>query len=83
LVEGRRGTNGRSGKKAVIKVLLWRDDRAEEVAFRADEPMMDLLRRLGIRIDGALVMRAGRPVPLDDPVLEGDELTVIDVQSGG
>ncbi len=66
-----------------IMVRFWRDDRVQVVDQVPGELMMDLLKRLGVRLDGALVMRKGTPVPLDDPVLTRDVLTVIDVQSGG
>ena len=75
--------DGQTPQKGMIRLRFWREDRVEVVEQVPGEIMMDLLKRLGLRIDGALIMRGGTPVPLDDPVLERDVLTVIDVQSGG
>jgi sulfur carrier protein ThiS len=75
--------DGGAPEEGSIRVHFWRDERVEVVDEVPGESMMDLLKRLGVRIDGALVMRKGSPVPLDDPVLTKDVLTVIDVQSGG
>ena len=43
----------------------------------------DLVRGLGLPTVACLVLRAGRPVPIDEPLEEGDDLEVVYVASGG
>jgi sulfur carrier protein ThiS len=43
----------------------------------------DLVRDLGMPAAASLVLRNGRPIPIDEPLADGDELEVIYVASGG
>jgi sulfur carrier protein ThiS len=44
---------------------------------------MDLVRGMGLPTAACLVLRSGKPVPIDEPLEDGDELEVIYVASGG
>lgn len=43
----------------------------------------DLVRRLGLPTAACLVLRGGVPIPIDEPLADGDELEVVYVASGG
>ena len=43
----------------------------------------DLVRELGLPTAACLVLRSGRPIPIDEPLSEGDSLEVVYVASGG
>jgi sulfur carrier protein ThiS len=43
----------------------------------------DLVRRMGLPIAAVLVLRSGRPIPIDEHLEDGDELKVVYVASGG
>ena len=43
----------------------------------------DLVRSLGLPTVACLVLRAGAPIPIDEPLSDGDELEVVYVASGG
>ncbi|NOQ54505.1 MAG: thiamine biosynthesis protein ThiS, partial [Thermoplasmata archaeon] len=43
----------------------------------------DLVRHLGLPTAACLVMRNGSPIPIDEPLAEGDALEVVYVASGG
>ncbi len=43
----------------------------------------DLVRAVGLPVAASLVLRAGRPVPLDEPLVDGESLEVVYVASGG
>ena len=60
-----------------------RDDGVIHPPFVEGETIIDLLRRIGVRVDGAVVIRGGTPIPVDETVRSNDDITVIDVQSGG
>lgn len=44
---------------------------------------VDLVRDLGLPTAACLVLRCGGPIPIDEPLMDGDELEVIYVASGG
>lgn len=43
----------------------------------------ELVRELGLPVAAVLVIRGGRPIPIDEPLGDGDELEVVYVASGG
>ncbi len=43
----------------------------------------DLVRALSYLPDGWIAVRDGRPIPVDEPLTDGDELKLISVVSGG
>jgi sulfur carrier protein ThiS len=43
----------------------------------------DVLRAHGIRPDSVVVVRGKTPIPITDPVKDGEELEVLEVVSGG
>ena len=43
----------------------------------------DLVRELGLPVAACLVIRSGRPIPIDEPLEDGDDLQVVYVASGG
>jgi sulfur carrier protein ThiS len=43
----------------------------------------DLVRALGLPTAACLVLRSGRPVPIDEPLSHGEALEVVYVASGG
>ncbi len=44
---------------------------------------LDLLSSLSIPPDATIVMREGKPIPLDAGLADGDELKLLTVMSGG
>jgi sulfur carrier protein ThiS len=43
----------------------------------------DLVREMGLPIAAVLLLRGGKPVPIDEALNDGDELEIIHVASGG
>ncbi len=43
----------------------------------------DLVRSLDLPTVASLVLRSGAPIPIDEPLSEGDDLEVVYVASGG
>ena len=64
---------------------------AELVQARREETLdlpdgargFELLKVLGLAPDAHLLVRGGVPIPLDDPLHEGERLRIISVVSGG
>ncbi len=59
-----------------------RGDRSEE-ELPEGAMAADLVRQLGLPTAACLVLRDGSPIPIDEPLAEGDALEVIYVASGG
>ncbi|ADB57106.1 MoaD/ThiS family protein [Archaeoglobus profundus] len=68
--------------KVKIKFLGGFDKTEEEVEVEKGKRYSDLLKMLGINPETVVVVRNGKPVPVDDFVEEG-EIVVMRVISGG
>jgi sulfur carrier protein ThiS len=44
---------------------------------------VELVRGMGLPTAACLVLRRGAPIPIDEPLEDGDELEVVHVASGG
>lgn len=68
----------------VIKVHLARENETRTIPRDDVEDLLQLVKLLGLPIDGVLVLENGLPLPLDRTLKgTGPELTVINVASGG
>ncbi|WP_456327444.1 MoaD/ThiS family protein [Archaeoglobus sp.] len=68
--------------KVKIKFLGGFDKNEEEVEIEKGKKYSDLLKSLGINPETVVVVKDGKPVPIDDFVEEG-EIVVMRVISGG
>ncbi len=68
--------------KVKIKFLGGFDKNEEEVEIEKGKKYTDLLKSLGINPETVVVVKDGKPVPIDDFVEEG-EIVVMRVISGG
>jgi len=59
------------------------DGREEPRELPEGSLASDLVRAMGLPTAACLVLRSGSPVPIDEPLVEGDELEVVYVASGG
>lgn len=59
--------------------------RGEEVQLELPEgsTAANLVRELGLPTVACVVIRRGRPIPIDEPLEDGDDLEVVYVASGG
>ena len=66
-----------------IKVKLSRLNEKKEVQLEKKATINDLLRKLNLKPDTVVVMDKNKPIPIDDILIDGEELTIIQVSSGG
>lgn len=59
-----------------------RGDQSEE-ELPEGAKAADLVRQLGLPTAACLVLRDSSPIPIDEPLMDGDALEVIYVASGG
>lgn len=59
--------------------------RKETVSIELEEgsDVEQLVRALSYLPDGWIAVRGGQPVPMDEPLKDGDDLKLISVVSGG
>ncbi len=67
----------------LVKASIVPRGREEEQELPEGAMASDLVRRLGLPTAACLVMRNGAPIPIDEPLAEGDSLEIIYVASGG
>lgn len=66
-----------------MRLTSWKDGVERTVEYEENETLTDLLRRSAFFIDGVLVMQGKDPIPLDTPLEDLEDITVIEVMSGG
>jgi sulfur carrier protein ThiS len=59
------------------------DRRAKEVRLPEGSTVETVLDSLGLYPDAHIVVRGTTPVPVDSPVVNGDQLRIVKVASGG
>ena len=62
---------------------LAQTDRLEDVELAAGATGMDLLGKLGLAPDAHILLRGDRPIPVDEPLADGECLIVLSAVSGG
>ncbi len=55
----------------------------QEVELGPGATAMDLLKRLGLSPDAHLLLRDEMPIPVDEPLKDGEQLQILAVISGG
>ena len=71
---------------AMMKVtvhLLPNRKETRTVEFDEGADVESLIRKLGLLTDSWIAIRGADPVPSDEPLLDGDEIKLISVVSGG
>ena len=66
-----------------IKVKLSRISEKKELKLEAESTVEDLLKKIDLKPDTLIVMNKGTPIPIDNILKDGQELTIIQVSSGG
>ena len=66
-----------------IKVNIARSNETKTVTVDKDYKISDLLKDLEVKPDSTIIMINKKPVPIDSLLEDGQELTLIEVSSGG
>ena len=66
-----------------IKVKISRTNKEKVIQLEKGSTVLDLLNKLKIKPDTVVVMRNKTPVPIDDNLKEKQEISIIQVFSGG
>jgi len=55
----------------------------DEIDIKSGSKMYDLLKKINLKPDNIIILRDNTPVPVDDILTNEQELTIIQVASGG
>jgi len=67
----------------IIRVNISRSDSIKEININKGSTIQDLLNILDLRPDTVIVMKDNIPIPIDQVLKKDQELSVIQVSSGG
>ena len=66
-----------------ITVILSRTKEKRKLEFEKELKVENVLKKLNIKPDTVIVMSNNHPIPIDEEIKEGQELTILQVSSGG
>ena len=66
-----------------VRVKLSRTDQVKELNLKDGSTAQDILKQFDLKPDTAIIMNKNRPIPIDEEIKESDQLTIIQVSSGG
>ena len=66
-----------------IKVKISRTNEIKEVNLENGASVQSLLKKINLKPDTIIVLNNNKPIPIDDELIKGDELTILQVSSGG
>ena len=66
-----------------IKIKLSRTNETKELTTEEGTTINDVLKKINLKPDTIIVMNKDKPIPIDDEIKDEQELTIIQVSSGG
>lgn len=69
--------------KMKITVKIKRVNETKHVELKEKSTIQELLEKINIKPDTVIVLSGNKPIPIDDILVDGQELTILQVASGG
>ena len=66
-----------------IKVKISRTNETKEIDLDNGTTVQDLLKKINLKPDTIIVLNNNKPIPIDNELKNGEELTILLVSSGG
>ena len=66
-----------------ITIKISRNNEIKTIDLEKGSKIQDVLTKINMKPDTLIVMNKNKPIPIDDEAKEGDELTILQVSSGG
>ncbi len=67
----------------IIRVKISRSDKIKEIQIEKNSTILDILNTLDLKPDTVIVMSNNMPIPIDEILTKDQELSIIQVSSGG
>jgi len=66
-----------------LKINFSGSDKIKEIEINNGLLILDLLKKINLNTNKTIVLRNNTPIPIDEKIIEGEILTIIEVSSGG
>jgi len=66
-----------------IKLKISRTNEIKEVILKSRSTVEDLLKEINLKPDTLIVLSNNKPIPIDDILRNEQEITILQVSSGG
>jgi sulfur carrier protein ThiS len=66
-----------------ITVKLTRSNETKNIEIKTGSTVQDLLKKINLKPDTIIVLEKNQPIPIDDDLKDNQEITIIQVSSGG
>jgi sulfur carrier protein ThiS len=66
-----------------ITVKISRTNETKTIDLEKGSTIQDVLSKINMKPDTLIVMNENKPMPIDDEISDGEELTIIQISSGG
>ena len=66
-----------------VTIKISRNNEIKTIDLEKGSKIQDVLTKISMLPDTLIVMNKNKPIPIDDEVKEEDELTILQVSSGG
>ena len=66
-----------------IQVNISRSNKTKKINLKKGSKIFDLLKKIDIKPDTAIIMKDNRPIPIDEELNKDQKITIIKVSSGG
>lgn len=66
-----------------IKVKISRTNETKQISIEKGLTVEDVLKKINLKPDTVIIINKSKPIPIDEVVKDGEELTIIQVSSGG
>ena len=67
----------------IIRINLSRNNETKDIEVQTGSTVNDVLKKINLKPDTVIVMDKDKPIPIDDVVVDGQDLTILQVSSGG
>ena len=64
-----------------IKVKISRTNETKEISIETGSTVEDVLKKINLKPDTVIIINKSKPIPIDDEIKDGEELTVLQVSS--
>ncbi len=66
-----------------ITVKFQRSNETKQIELKIGSTVNELLKKVDVKPDTVIIMSNNKPTPIDDELSDGQELTILQVSSGG
>ena len=66
-----------------IRVKFSRTNQTQKIEIKENSTVDDLLKKMNLKPDTVIVMEKDKPIPMTDILANDQELTILQVSSGG